>query len=319
MHFGGLQCCISIFVFLNFQVCAKGQDKGNNFPTTKGLTSDKDDIDNEDCMKCGLDVIDREGKIVNGEEVKPLNKYPWIVPLNVGNLTICGGALISRTFILTAAHCIFNRKKSKLPECTGYSPAKECYFSEEEVSIYLLGSQRFGQKLEIKRFIPHDRYHHNLTINDIALIELAQPLNCSIETYPICLPTKEEMYKENQKLFIAGWGWNTPLGDNSSETLREGVMQQVSSQNCMTVGLPSETVNQFHCAVGTNQSICLGDSGSSTFIKFMNRFYTLGVTSHILREHESQIECTLPIFATFSKVLYFSKWIETHVKDLPEP
>ncbi|GFT08361.1 hypothetical protein NPIL_157511, partial [Nephila pilipes] len=57
--------------------------------------------------ECGLDVIDREGKIVNGEEVKPLNKYPWIVPLNVGNLTVCGGALISRTFILTAAHCFF--------------------------------------------------------------------------------------------------------------------------------------------------------------------------------------------------------------------
>ncbi|GFU44962.1 tryptase beta-2, partial [Nephila pilipes] len=211
------------------------------------------------------------------------------------------------------------RKKSKLQECTGYSPAKECYFLEEEVSIYLLGSQRFGQKLEIKRFIPHDRYNHYLSINDIALIELAQPLNCSTETYPICLPTKEEMYKEDQKLFVAGWGWNTPWGDDSPVTLREGVMQQVSSQNCMREGLPIETLNEYHCAVGTDQSTCVGDSGSSTFIKFKNRFYTLGVTSHILREHGSQIQCIPPIFATFSKVLYFSKWIETHVKDLPEP
>ncbi|GFU47688.1 hypothetical protein NPIL_673231, partial [Nephila pilipes] len=72
-----------------------------------GQTSEQDGNDNGDCMKCGLDVIHREGKIVNGEEVKPLNKYPWIVPLNVGTLTVCGGALISRTFILTAAHCIF--------------------------------------------------------------------------------------------------------------------------------------------------------------------------------------------------------------------
>ncbi|GFU14749.1 tryptase beta-2, partial [Nephila pilipes] len=105
------------------------------------------------------------------------------------------------------------REKSKLPECIGYSPAKECYFSKEEVSIYLLGSQKFGQKLQIKRFITHEWYNHYLIINDIALIELAQPLKCSTETYPICLATKEEMYKENQKLFVAGWGWNTPWGD----------------------------------------------------------------------------------------------------------
>ncbi|GFT04156.1 tryptase beta-2, partial [Nephila pilipes] len=144
-----------------------------------------------------------------------------------------------------------------LPECIGYSPAKECYFSEEEVSIYLLGSQGFVQKLKIKRFLPHEKFQYYPVINDIALIELAQPLKCSTETYPICLPTKEEMYKEDQKLFVAGWGWNTPFGKYPPDTLREGVMQQVSAHNCMVKGYPTESVNQFHCAVGTYQSICL--------------------------------------------------------------
>ncbi|GFS76053.1 hypothetical protein NPIL_544591, partial [Nephila pilipes] len=62
-----------------------------------------------------------------------------------------------------------------------------------------------------------------------------------------------------------------------------------------------------------------GDSGSSTFIKFKNRFYDLGVSSYIQQEDEFKIECNPTLLTTFSKVLYFSKWIETHVKDLPEP
>ncbi|GFS47436.1 tryptase beta-2 [Nephila pilipes] len=269
--------------------------------------------------ECGLGVIEREGVVVNGEEVKPLNKYPWIVPLIFGKRTVCGGAIISRTFILTAANCIFDELKSDNPECGGYSPAKECYISEKKFSIYLLGSQRFIKKLEIKRFLPHDRYHNKLLINDIALIELSQPLNCSSKIYPICLANEEEMYKEDQKLFVAGWGWNTPRVLNSPETLREGVMQQVSSENCLLKGLPSETVNQYHCATGTNKSICMGDSGSSTFIKFKNRFYTLGVTSNGRITEEYPLKVIRTLFVTFSKVLYFSKWIETHVKDLPQP
>ncbi|GFS62767.1 hypothetical protein NPIL_606421, partial [Nephila pilipes] len=50
MYFGGLQCCISIFVFLNFQVIAKGQDVGRHFSRMDGQTSEQDDNDNEDCM-----------------------------------------------------------------------------------------------------------------------------------------------------------------------------------------------------------------------------------------------------------------------------
>ncbi|GFS67987.1 plasma kallikrein [Nephila pilipes] len=319
MHFGGLQCCISIFVFLNLQVISTGQNVGRNFSQMDGQTSEQDDNDNGDCMKCGLGVIEREGRVVNGEEVKPLNKYPWIIPLKMADSVVCGGALISRTFILTAAHCIFDELKSDRTKCIGYSPAKECYISENEFSIYLLGSERFGQKLEIKRFLPHDMYHHNLIINDIALIELAQPLKCSSKTFPICLATKEEMYKEDQKILVAGWGWNTPMGYKSRTTLREGVMRQVSPQNCMVEELPKKTVNQFQCANGTDQSICVGDSGTSTFIKFKKRFYTLGVSSNILASEEFPIECIPTSFSTFSKVLYFSKWIETHVKDLPEP
>ncbi|GFT95515.1 tryptase beta-2 [Nephila pilipes] len=96
-------------------------------------------------------------------------------------------------------------------------------------------------------------------------------------------------------------------------------MRQVSPHNCMIEELPKQTVNQYHCAAGTTQTICVGDSGSWNFIKFKNRFYTLGVTSNIQTDEEFPLQCNPTLFSTFTKVLYFSKWIKTHVRDLPEP
>ncbi|GFS98942.1 hypothetical protein NPIL_107301 [Nephila pilipes] len=152
MHLGELQSIISIFVSLNLQVIATGQDVERNFSPMDGQTSEQDDNDNEDCMKCGLGVIDREGRVVNGEEVKPLNKYPWIVPLNLGKRTVCGGALISRTFILTAAHCIFNAQKSKFPECIGYSPANECSFQKWNFPFICWNTKNFDKNWKLRDF-----------------------------------------------------------------------------------------------------------------------------------------------------------------------
>ncbi|GFT40763.1 hypothetical protein NPIL_330141, partial [Nephila pilipes] len=38
------------------------------------------------------------------------------------------------------------------------------------------------------------------------------PIKCSSKIYPICLATDEEMYKDDQIILVAGWGWNTPTG-----------------------------------------------------------------------------------------------------------
>merc|ERR1719384_664687 len=57
--------------------------------------------------KCG---IERTKRIVGGSEVKPKNKYPWMVALVDTNTTdgqFCGGTLVASKYIITAAHCMF--------------------------------------------------------------------------------------------------------------------------------------------------------------------------------------------------------------------
>ena len=44
--------------------------------------------------------------VINGQNVK-MNEYPWQVRLSIpGKKAFCGGSLLTRDHILTAAHCI---------------------------------------------------------------------------------------------------------------------------------------------------------------------------------------------------------------------
>lgn len=44
------------------------------------------------------------GRVIGGSEVAP-NSVPYQVALFINARSFCGGSLISRNFVLTAAHC----------------------------------------------------------------------------------------------------------------------------------------------------------------------------------------------------------------------
>ncbi|GFV87407.1 hypothetical protein TNCV_4033791 [Trichonephila clavipes] len=61
-------------------------------------------------------------------------------------------------------------------------------------------------------------------VNDIALMELQQPVKCSGKTSPICVPTKADVYKMGQRVYVAGWGKNIESGFNSPLSLSLNLM-----------------------------------------------------------------------------------------------
>lgn len=112
-------------------------------------------------------------KIIGGSEVNVINKYPWFSLLLQRNLTSrlfqlhgCGATLVTREFVLTAAHCIDTN-----PD-TGTFP------SHVGIGVLTRQSGNKGQKLEIKKiqqtFI-RPSYNETNFNNDIALIKITSP------------------------------------------------------------------------------------------------------------------------------------------------
>ncbi|GFQ89580.1 hypothetical protein TNCT_278301 [Trichonephila clavata] len=123
---------------------------------------------------------------------------------------VCAGAIISKTFVLTAAHCVEKEKFPNLTRCQRQRKPKECYLKASWFLVKFPGKQHPGT-MKIKRIIPHQSFAYQKLVYDIALLELEKPLKCTRKTSPICLPTKE-MYKTGQKLYVAGWGENKEEG-----------------------------------------------------------------------------------------------------------
>ena len=113
-------------------------------------------------------------RIVNGEEVNPPHKYPWMVSLSPAG---CGGSLISSRHVLTAAHCADD---------------------SASMSVTLGLHERWNPKPSSKTVKVLAKHVHNVWQNhvfrggDIAILTLATPVKFNKIISPVCLPSGDK-------------------------------------------------------------------------------------------------------------------------------
>lgn len=109
-------------------------------------------------------------RIVGGESAGT-STWGWAVSISINGNSLCGGSIISSTWIITAAHCLSG-------------------VSASTVIVYAGSNSRFtGQSRTAYRTFVHPSYVSDTKVNDIALIQLSTPLTMSSSVSSICIPS----------------------------------------------------------------------------------------------------------------------------------
>ncbi|KAL7731719.1 hypothetical protein ACLKA6_018081 [Drosophila palustris] len=163
----------------------------------------------------------------------------------------CGGVIISKRSILTAAHCIMRNFLGLI--------------------IYFGANRSTGQQrmiVEPRNIVVHPEYNSNTMFNDIALIKLPVDLAFNAYIQPAKLPAPSQSY-DNENAIVSGWG--VTENGHTSDRLLFTYITVLPADKCKHF----TNYNNVHlvyspswiCSTPSQFMTCEGDSGGPLAIK----------------------------------------------------
>ncbi|XP_052394623.1 tryptase-like [Carassius gibelio] len=253
---------------------------------------------------CQLDVCGRaplSNKIVGGENATA-GSWPWQVSIHeVGFGHNCGGTLINKDWVLTAAHCFQEFNASYI-----------MYFGRLNQS----GSNPYETNRTASQIINHPNFNISNADNDIALVQLSSSVTFSDYIKPVCLAAAGSVFGGGTESWVTGWGYLQSNGTQLSNTLQQVMIPVVNNSACAKAyeGVNISITSNMICAGLLNQGgkdSCQGDSGGPMVSKNGSLWIQSGVVSF-------GQGCADPKYpGVYARVSEYQDWIKSYTGSNP--
>uniref|UniRef100_A0A8D8HYW6 CLIP domain-containing serine protease n=1 Tax=Culex pipiens TaxID=7175 RepID=A0A8D8HYW6_CULPI len=269
--------------------------------------------------ECGQGIRDR---IVKGK-IAELEDYPWMALFQYrkprGNTGFhCGGVLITRRYVLSAAHCFVGLR-------TGWEPimvrlGEWDFESEMDCSQGNAGEELHCappvQDFLLERIIAHEEFNVKDAnrANDVALVRMSGEAVFSNYVKPICLPEvgavdSERLY--DGILVASGWGKTENASASRYKLYTELAVSDY--EICKSDYVREQKVQLGAgqlCAGGEDgRDTCNGDSGGPLMkeVAEQGRFYVAGLVSF------GPNKCGEQLPGVYTRVEHYLQWIVAKV------
>ncbi|XP_053202357.1 serine protease 27-like [Panonychus citri] len=253
---------------------------------------------------CGKQHIPRESRVVAGNDTYD-GEFPWTVSVRRNGDHICGGVIIAKRWILTAAHCVYNRSPTSFMARIG--------------EFHLYRPDHHSRDYSIEKIVIHTDYAGIVDSEtgskaDIALLRTRQEIRFSEYAWPVCVPSSEISYA-GQEAVVVGWGKQTEKSEVYSDTLQKAKLSVLDNEKCQNWYRSSGYLFPIHdhliCAgyQKGGRDACHGDSGGPLLYKLADHWAVIGVVS-------TGVGCARPLLpGLYSRVSSYVDWIGRYLAE----
>uniref|UniRef100_H0VLD0 Chymase 1 n=1 Tax=Cavia porcellus TaxID=10141 RepID=H0VLD0_CAVPO len=228
----------------------------------------------------------KAGEVIGGTECKPHSR-PYMAYLEIvsseGYEKDCGGFLIRRNFVLTAAHC------------AGRSLTVNLGVHNKKMK------EDTWQRLKVIKQFLHPNYNSSVLLHDIMLLKLEKKANLTLAVGTLPLPPECNFLTSGRMCRAAGWG-RTNVEEPASDTLQEVKLRLMDPQACKH--FPNFNHNLQLC-VGNprkRKSVFKGDSGGPLLCAGIAQ----GIVSYAHRNAKPPV--------VFTRISHYRPWINKILK-----
>ncbi|XP_055857529.1 trypsin zeta-like [Episyrphus balteatus] len=238
---------------------------------------------------------DSNGRIVGGK-LTDISKHPHQISMRYKSCTSCsynhrcGGSIISKTIVITAAHCVHGIKDAKRIHVVAGSNTRN-------------GN---GVTMPVAKIVEHEKYSTNTAYgNDVAILVLG--IEIPLNDYDIkTIKMADERPAHNDISQITGWGTTTE-GGYPADLLLEVEVPIISNEFCELKYGSGKIDSSMLCAGSSKggKDACQGDSGGPLVVK--------GVLAGVVSWGNG---CARPEYpGVYASVADLRQWIDEAIKE----